>query len=335
MRDAGGELADGGHAVFEPQLGLELFHLGEVLEDQRVAGRLAVERRERRRGEADAPLRAADSEILFAAHHGAARHQIARAVPFVDGKETEVGDVPAEHARHSGLQNLTCGRIHERRGAVARKRHQTGRDRFDDVLVERAQLREVLPISIKLLGRLLQLLGDVRREQRRCVEAGQVRGDVEVDARRGPSRHRQERLLRQRDDVEVHQVAQHAVQDRGARRRKQSAAPIEQHRRGDDRDQIQKRERRIEAAGKVNEQRLDQQIARDLHHQIDAPRSENLPDADVRERQRVRQSRREIDVVDRQQLTDGELNDERRQKQRRHDDDAHGDEHASVGLHRS
>ena len=38
VRDARRQFADCGHAIFQPQLRFELLHLGEVLEDERVAG---------------------------------------------------------------------------------------------------------------------------------------------------------------------------------------------------------------------------------------------------------------------------------------------------------
>ena len=61
----------------------------------------------------------------------------------------------------------------------------------------------------------------------------------------------------------------------------QASAPVEQHRRGDDRDEVEERERRVEAAGEVDEQRLDDEIAGDLDDEVELARRDELADADV------------------------------------------------------
>ena len=92
VRDAGRQLADRRHAVFQPQLRLELLHVGEVLEDQRVAGGLPFERVQRR----DARSRCcavspSTVKSLLAAHDRAVAELFAR-VSFhsSDVEETEL-----------------------------------------------------------------------------------------------------------------------------------------------------------------------------------------------------------------------------------------------------
>ena len=71
MGDAGRELADGGHAVFQSKLGLELLHIGEVLEDERVSGGHPLDGIERGESKSETARLVADLKIvLLASNHG-------------------------------------------------------------------------------------------------------------------------------------------------------------------------------------------------------------------------------------------------------------------------
>src|SRR5438270_13612701 len=97
-------------------------------------------------------------------------------------------------------------------------------------------------------------------------------------------------------DVEEQRVAEEAVEDRRRGRRHEAAAAVEHHRGGDDRDEVEKRERRVERAGEVDQQRLDQQVAEDLDVQAERAGGKELANADVDQRQAVRERRRQVDV---------------------------------------
>ena len=84
----------------------------------------------------------------------------------------------SDHAARLRFQDLTSRRIDERGDAFRRQRDEPGRNRLDDVFIQRPESGEILPVRVELFRRLLQFLGDVGREQRRRVEAGKVRGDV-------------------------------------------------------------------------------------------------------------------------------------------------------------
>ena len=231
------------------------------------------------------------------------------------------------------MQNLAARRIHERDDSFRRERDQTGGDRLDHVLIERAERGEILAVNVELFRCLLQFFRDVGCQQRGRIKTGEVRGDIEIQTRGGPCRWYDPRLLRQRDEIVENEIAEGAVENHRAARGKESPSAVEHHRCGDDRDEVEERERRIERAGEVNQKRLDQQVARELNRQIDFSRLEKLTDADVEQRQAVRYGRRRVEIIDRQNFGDGVLNDERSQQQRRDNHDADRDEHSGVGRH--
>ena len=129
------------------------------------------------------------------------------------------------------------------------------------------------------------------------------------------------------------QNTKRAVQDGRSAGREQPATPVEHHRCGDDRHEVEKGERRVERASEVNEKRLDEQIAGELDGQIDFSRTDDLPGADVDQRESIGDRRRRVDIVDRQDLSDGVLNEERGQEQRGDSHHADRDQHSGVRGH--
>src|SRR5438105_4472559 len=97
MGDAGGQLADGRHAVLETHLRLQLLHLGQVLKDERIAGRPAVDGIEGSDGETEASGIAADVKmVLLRSDYRFHRERRERHLPLLLIEEAEVAHVLAE-----------------------------------------------------------------------------------------------------------------------------------------------------------------------------------------------------------------------------------------------
>jgi len=332
VRDAGRKLADRRHPILQAQLLLESLHVGQVLEDDADSRRLSVERVERRDRVSDRHrLAAADVVLRLAAHDSPCEHRVAQLLPVLLRKQLEVGERPPDELDRGAGEDLAGRGIRERDDPRRRDGDEPRRDRGDDVLVERLELRQAPAVGVELERRHAELLRHVRGQQRRRVEAGEVRRHVEVEPERGERSHGKEALLGHRNDSVVEQVAEAGVEDHASRGRKQATAPVEKHRRGDDRDEIEEREGRIEPAGEVDEKRLDEQVTRDLYREIERPVEDERRDDEIDDRQPVRQRGDEVEVVDRQELVGRELDDENDDEQRRHRDDADRDEGADLG----
>ena len=271
------------------------------------------------------------------AHHAPRHHCVAKPLPVFFRKELEIGErTPDELDRGTG-ENLARRGIRERDDSGWSDGEQPRGDRCDDVLVEHFQLCEVFPVRVELDRGLAQFLRDEGRQQRGRIEAGEIRRHVQVEPERRERRHREKSLLGNGDDPVVEKIAQAGVENHARRGCEQASPPVKEHRCRDDRNEVEEREGRVEAAGEVDEQRLDEEISRDLNRKIQIAARHRERDDDVEQGQRVRDRGDAVEIVDREELLGGELDDQDDDQQCRDRDDADRDEGTNLrenSIHR-
>src|SRR5690606_37276200 len=108
----------------------------------------------------------------------------------------------------------------------------------------------------------------------------------------------EEALRRRREKPVVHQVDQPGVEDDAAGRGDEASLTVEDHRRGDDGNEVEEREGGIEPAGEVHQHGDDEDVAGELDVVVHRDVLDQPDHGDVGDGEGVADAGNQIEVID-------------------------------------
>ena len=266
VRQAGGELADRGHAVLHPQLFLHPTPAGQVLEDQDVAAVGAEGVVEPRDREPDVGAVAVVGQLDLDPELPellAGRRHVG---PLAGGDQPRFADRGADQPVVGLPQDRQTGLVDagDRAGKIGGD--QAAADRLDDVAVHDLQVRQVLALHLELTLGAGGVARQERGEQRHGVKAEemdrQVVGDAPAGDHLGHALHRRQQAGRQRQ-------RERGIEQECEARDGDPGAAAQQGRGNGDDHQVEQRERARHPSQVVHHHGDQQQVAQELDVGVD------------------------------------------------------------------